>query len=236
MATLEQAWVETDYRPAAPNPHWLPSVDRPDLETPHPGYTHRSACPAMFLLPPHPPLPENTHGRCSPVDTPQSFHKPLVSFLPSLQWMTPHPLRSSNPPHLPPNTHPVNLPLHQEKTGSNWMWGTPSSSHHPNHPTPLSLPLLLRPPSTFPLCLQRKPKVPTWARQGHMIHPPRTDLCSAHLPLRRVQAVPLSSMFFPWSSHGWLTLHPDLSRHFLTERNPKGRFCGPSPLHHLTSF
>ena len=78
MATLEQAWVETDYRPAAPNPHWLPSVDRPDLETPHPGYTHRSACPAMFLLPPHPPLPENTHGRCSPVDTPQSFHKPLV--------------------------------------------------------------------------------------------------------------------------------------------------------------
>ena len=117
---------------------------------------------------PHtPPLPENTHSRCSPVDMPQSFHKPLVSFLPSLQWMTPHPLRSSNPPHLPSNTHPVNLLLHQEKTGSNWKRGTPSSSNHPNHPPPRSLCPLLWPPSTFPLCLQRKPKVPTWARQGH---------------------------------------------------------------------
>ena len=55
MATLVQVWVETDYRPAAPNPHWPPSVNCPDLETPHPGYTHRSACPATFLLPPHPP-------------------------------------------------------------------------------------------------------------------------------------------------------------------------------------
>lgn len=183
------------------------------------------------------PLPENTHSRCSPVDMPQSFHKPLVSFLLSLQWMTPHPLRSSNPPHLTPNTHPVNLLLHQEVPDEATGSGGP--------PHPLTTQTTPHPALSAHYCghqapshcaYRENPKSPRGPAKATTIYPLSTDLFSAHSPLRHVQAVPLSSMFVPWSSHCWLTLHPDLSRHFLTERNPKSRFSGPSALHHLTSF
>lgn len=59
MASPGQVWVETDYRPAALNPQASLS-QLSDLETPDPGYTHRSACPAMFYFPHTPAAREHT--------------------------------------------------------------------------------------------------------------------------------------------------------------------------------